>query len=101
MRRLAMTDELKNAALMYALGADNLEEIVQLGGIQTGTTAAVMRSVIERIQSNMQARPKPRWGFIVDECGPLKVYTPKWEIRASIHHGSITSRATGEIAKDW
>jgi hypothetical protein len=95
-----MNEELKNAALMYALGADNLEEIVQKGGIFAGEVAVTMRSVIKRIQANMQKRPQPRLGVVLVENRAI-IYTKRWEIRVSVRHGSITSRATGEIVKDW
>jgi hypothetical protein len=95
-----MNDQLKSAALFYALGDDNLEDIVQLGGIQSGTTALVMRSVIERIKTNVQARPKPRWGFVVDTDGRLKIYTPRWELRLRRLHYTLTDRETGEIVAE-
>jgi hypothetical protein len=94
-----MNNKLKTAALMYALGDANLEDIVRLGGIQAGTVAHTMRGVIEAIQRNVQ--PKPRWGFISDTDGRLMVYTPKWEVKLFKRHITLTARATGEIVKEW
>jgi hypothetical protein len=96
-----MNNKLKTAALMYALGDANLEAIVQLGGIEAGTTALVMKGVIERIQANMQARPKPRWGFVQNTDGYWFIYTPRWEFKKlSGLHYRITDRSTGEIVKE-
>jgi hypothetical protein len=96
-----MYSKLKTASFKYALGDSNLEEIVILGGTEAGTTAVVMRAVIERIQENMQTRPKPRWGFVQDTDGYWFIYTPRWEFKKlSGLHYRITDRSTGEIVKE-